>query len=233
MNINQFIEESEKIGIKINSDQLDKLERYYQLLIEWNKKINLTAITEKEEVYLKHFFDSLTLIKAVDLNKDLSLCDVGTGAGFPGIVLKIVFPKLRITLIDSLKKRIDFLNIVIQELDLKDIEALHIRMEDYSRNNREKFDIVTSRAVARTEILVEICIPALKVDGCLLLMKGSCDDEINNSINILKKLNSSIVKIDKFLLPYENSNRTIIFIKKEAISLSKYPRSIDKIKKTL
>jgi len=168
MKENEFIKELEKLNIFLNEDQLLKLDKFYNLLISWNEKINLTRIISKEDVYLKHFYDSLTLIKEVDLTTDLTLCDVGTGAGFPGIVLKIVFPNLKITLIDALQKRINYLNEIIKELELSDIIAIHARSEDYARKNYEKFDIVTARAVANLRILSEICIPMVKVNGYLL-----------------------------------------------------------------
>ena len=136
----EFINELTKLRIHLTEFQIKQLEKYYELLVEWNQKINLTAIIEKEQVYLKHFYDSLTLNKVIDLNQELSLIDVGTGAGFPGLVLKIVFPNLKITLVDSLNKRIEFLKLVIKELDLKDIEAIHERSEEYAKKNREKFD---------------------------------------------------------------------------------------------
>ena len=140
---------------------------------------------EEEDVYLKHFFDSLTLYKVVDLKQEIIMCDVGTGAGFPGIVLKIAFPNLKVILIDSLNKRINFLNEVISILNLKDIEAIHCRMEEYSRKNRNKFDIVVSRAVSNINIMTEISIPALKVGGHMILMKANCEEEIEKSSKIL------------------------------------------------
>ena len=145
MNLDLFIEETKKLGIELTSQQLEKLNQFYELLILWNQKMNLTRIIEKEDVYLKHFYDSLTLSKVIDLKQDLTLCDVGSGAGFPGIVLKICFPNLKITLLDSLKKRVNYLNEIIKELDLKNIEAIHTRAEDYAKQNREKFDIVKIR----------------------------------------------------------------------------------------
>ena len=137
MNQNKFIKEVEELGLEINENKLNQLEKYYKMLIEYNKVMNLTGITEKEEVYLKHFYDSLTIAKIIDLKAETNLCDIGTGAGFPGIVLKIFYPNLKITLIDSLNKRINFLNDVIKELNLKDIEAIHTRIEDYAMENRE------------------------------------------------------------------------------------------------
>ena len=148
MNKDRFINEVKNLGIEITDKKMDQLEKYYELLIEYNKVMNLTGITEKEEVYLKHFYDSLTISKIIDLNNENSLCDLGSGAGFPGIVLKIFYPNLSIVLVDSLNKRINFLNKVIEELELKDIIAIHSRIEDYSKENKEQFDVVTARAVA-------------------------------------------------------------------------------------
>ena len=231
MNKELFIEEVNKLGIDLDEDKLSKLEEFYNLLIEWNERINLTAITNKEDVYLKHFYDSLTLYKEVDLNKNITLCDVGTGAGFPGIVLKIVFPELKITLIDSLQKRVNYLNEVIKELGLKDIEAYHYRMEDYSRENPEKFDIITARAVANTKLLCEISVRSLKVGGRIVLMKANVDEELDNIDNMLKELSLEKPTVNKFMLPVENSNRALVSFKKLDKTKDKYPRNIDKIKK--
>ena len=154
MTENNFVKNVKELGIEINDKQLKQLEKYYELLIEWNEKINLTGITKKEDVYLKHFYDSLTIQKIIDLNDVETLCDVGTGAGFPGLVLKIVFPNLKVTLLDALNKRINFLNDVIEKLELKDIETIHSRSEDYALKNREKFDVVTARAVASLPVLI-------------------------------------------------------------------------------
>ena len=165
-----FIQELEKLEIYLTNKQILELEKYYKLLIEYNKNVNLTSITEKEGVYLKHFYDSLTLFKAIDLNKKYSICDIGTGAGFPGIVLKIVFPNLSITLVDSLEKRIKFLNNVIETLELKDIKTIHSRIEEL--NLKEKFDIVVSRAVAKINVLLELGCQLPKIDGLFVFMKG-------------------------------------------------------------
>ncbi len=161
----EFIDELSKINIILNDKQLEQLDKYYQLLVEWNKKINLTRITDEKEVYLKHFYDSLTLNRVIDLNNHLSVCDVGTGAGFPGVVLKIVFPTLSLTLVDSLLKRINFLNCVIHELNLKDIEAIHARAEDFVKYNKNKYDIVTCRAVIKLSNLINDFIPIFKKKG--------------------------------------------------------------------
>ena len=231
MNKNEFIEELSKINITLSEEQLNKLEKYYELLVFWNEKINLTSITEKEEVYLKHFYDSLTLSKVINLDDNLILCDIGTGAGFPGLVLKICFPKLNITLVDSLEKRIKFLNLVIDELDLENIKAIHTRAEDFAKENIEKFDIVTSRAVAKLNILNELSIPILKVGGYFLPMKANIDGELEQSSNSIKLLNSKLIDVIEFKLPKENSVRNIIKIEKIGITNTKYPRKFDKIKR--
>ena len=230
MSLDLFIEETKKLGIELTSQQLEKLNQFYELLISWNQKMNLTRIIEKEDVYLKHFYDSLTLSKVIDLKQDLTLCDVGSGAGFPGIVLKICFPNLKITLLDSLQKRVNYLNEIIKELDLKNIEAIHTRAEDYAKQNREKFDIVTARAVANLKILSELCIPMVKVNGLFIAMKANVEEEIENSTEILKKLDSKIEKIEIFYLPIENSIRNIIMIQKQKPTNNLYPRRIEKMK---
>ncbi len=230
MNKETFILEVEKLGIEVTPDKLEKIDQFYQLLIEWNQKINLTTIIEEESVYLKHFYDSLTLFRDYDLNQNIKLCDVGSGAGFPGIILKIFFPNLEVTLIDSLNKRIVYLNDVITKLDLKNIEAVHARMEEYSRMHEEEFDIITARAVASLTILSEICVRSLKIDGYLLFMKGNCDEELDNAKTNFSNLSLKIINIDKFLLPIEKSNRTIIKMQKTNKTDKKYPRRFDKIK---
>ncbi len=226
----EFIQELQKLNVDITLEQLEKLEKYYNLLVEWNKKINLTRITEKKDVYLKHFYDSITLIKAIDLNKEKEVCDIGTGAGFPGIVLKIMFPKLKITLVDSLNKRIEFLKLVIKELDLKDIKAVHERGEFYTKNNINKFDLITCRALSKLNIISEICIPAVKINGYFIPMKAQIEEEIKDT-KFLEILNSKIERIISFKLPYEESIRNLIVIKKIRQTNTKYPRKYDKIKK--
>lgn len=233
MNREEFLTAVKELGICITDKQLEQLNEYYKALVEWNKKINLTSITDEKDVYLKHFYDSLTLFKEYDLTKDISLCDVGTGAGFPGIVLKIVFPNLKITLVDSLQKRLKFLDYVIKLLNLKDVELVHERMEDYSKQNEEKFDIITSRAVAKTKILVEISFKALKISGHLILMKSSFEEELSDAEKIIKDIGGEVIDVNTFKLPFENSERALINIKKVRKTEAKYPRSIDKIKKSL
>ena len=233
MNREEFLTAVKELGISITDKQLEQLNEYYKALVEWNKKINLTSITEEKDVYLKHFYDSLTLFKEYDLTKDISLCDVGTGAGFPGVVLKIVFPNLKITLVDSLQKRLKFLDYVIKLLDLKDVELVHERMEDYSKQNEERFDIITSRAVAKTKILVEISFKALKISGHLILMKSSFEEELSDAEKIIRDIGGEVIDVNTFKLPIENSERALINIKKVRKTEAKYPRSIDKIKKSL
>jgi len=231
MNRQEFIDSLELLGISITNDQLKQLASFYNLLIEWNEKINLTAIVEEKEVYLKHFYDSLTLVKVVDLSGDLSLCDVGSGAGFPGIVLKIMFPNLRITLIDSLNKRIIYLNDVIKRLELKNIEAIHVRMEDYSKLNVEKFDIITARAVASISVLAEVSVVALKIEGKLIFMKANGEEELKDAKNAFDKLKLEVINVVNFLLPIENSNRMLVSACKKARTDSVFPRNMDKIRK--
>ena len=210
MNIDTFIEETKKLGINLTQDQLNKLDKYYNLLIEWNNKINLTRIIEKEDVYLKHFYDSLTISKVIDLNNSGLLCDIGTGAGFPGVVLKIVYPNLKVTLVDSLNKRIVFLNEVIKELELTDIIAIHERAE----NIKNKYDIVTSRAVANLKKLSEYCLPLVKENCYFIPMKANVEEELKEAEDTIKRLNGKLVKQETFYLPIEESIRNILLIKK-------------------
>ena len=231
MNRELFVEEVKKLGIDIDDTKLELLEKYYNLLIEWNEKINLTTITKMEDVYLKHFYDSLTLAKEIDFSKDIVLCDVGSGAGFPGIVIKIFFPNTKITLVDSLQKRVNYLNSIIEDLGLKDIIAIHSRMEDYSRLNEEKFDYITARAVADLSVISEVSVRSLKINGSLVFMKANCDEEIEKFIPRAKKLGLIINNINRFELPIEKSVRTLINLKKVTKTNTVYPRRIDIIKK--
>ena len=229
MNIDKFKEVmkfyGEKIDIMFNDEQLDKFYAYMNLLLEWNEKINLTAITDPEEVILKHFIDSLTINKYIEKNK--SIVDVGTGAGFPGIPLKIYRPDIKVTLVDSLNKRINFLNEVISSLKLNNIFTVHSRIEDFGKNNkyRQNFDYVTARAVANLSVLSEYLIPVAKIDGKCICMKGSnIEEEINNSKNAIDILGGKIEKVDEFYLADSDIYRNIILIKKIKNTPSKYPR---------
>ena len=209
MNNNEFIKYLEELNIYPTQDQLDKLDKFYKLLIEWNEKINLTRITEEKDVYLKHFYDSLTITKEVDLSKVNTLCDVGTGAGFPGIVLKIMYPNLQVTLIDSLQKRVNYLNEIIKVLELTDIKAIHTRGEDY----KDKFDVVTSRAVANIEKLVNYTMHLVSKDGVFIAMKGNIDNELTDSIKQKLSKKYKVIKINKFKLPIEESDRSLVVMK--------------------
>ena len=229
MNLNEFKVEVDKLGIKVTEEEISKLEKYALLLKEWNEKINLTAITEKEQVFLKHFYDSLTLVKIIDLSKVDSICDLGTGAGFPGVVLKIFFPNLKLTLVDALNKRINFLDVVVKELNLKNVTLVHARAEEYGKNHRECFDVVTARALSSFPILLEYGIPLLKTCGHLIAMRGLNDSV--DGVNALKVLNSKINNIIEFKLPFEESNRTLVDIVKISQTSLKYPRRYAEIKK--
>lgn len=216
---------AKKIDIVFDDKQLNQFYKYMNLLLEWNEKINLTAIIEPEEVVLKHFVDSLTISKYIEKNSTLT--DVGTGAGFPGIPLKIYRPDLKVTLVDSLNKRINFLNEVISELELEDICTVHSRIEDFGKDNkyREKFDYVTARAVANISVLSEYLIPLSKIEGKCIYMKGSeLEEELNNGKNAIKILGGEIDKVDEFKLPDSDILRNIIIINKVKNTPNKYPR---------
>lgn len=229
MDIKTFINELEKINIIPTKKQLEDLEKYKNMLILYNKKFNLTAIKTSEEIYLKHFYDSLTLIKAIDLKEKLKLLDIGTGAGFPGLVLKIMFPNLDITLLDSNNKKITFLEAVIKELQLVNIKCIYGRAEELNDSYREYFDIITSRAVSHLRIISELSLPYLKVNGLFLPMKGNISSELMESKQTFKILNSKVIDIIEFKLPIENSNRSIAIIKKITSLDTIYPRPYDKI----
>ena len=229
MNIEEFkkimIFYGEKIDIKFTEEQLNQFYEYMNLLLEWNEKINLTAITDPSEVILKHFIDSLTINKYIKENS--TLADVGTGAGFPGIPLKILRPDLKITLVDSLNKRINFLNEVINKLNLVNIETVHSRIEDFGKDKkyRESFDFVTARAVANLAVLSEYLLPIAKVGGQCVCMKGSSvEEELSNGKNAIKVLGGNIKNIDEFVLPDSDMSRNVIIIDKIKNTPNKYPR---------
>lgn len=230
MNDEQFLIEMSKIGYNLSENQINQFNKYYELLVDWNKKINLTSITEKNDVYLKHFYDSATTIKITNFNDNVSICDVGTGAGFPGIVIKILFPEINVVLLDSLQKRIIFLNNVIESLELKKIHTIHSRIEDFSTKNIEKFDYTIARAVAPLNILIEYCLPITKINGKFIAMKSNISQEIIQSEKAMIELGCQLEKIEEFDLPFENSNRNLILIKKYKSSNKKYPRKPNIIK---
>ena len=221
----ELIIQAKKIDVILDEEQIQKFYKYMELLLEWNEKINLTAIVEPRDVILKHFVDSLTICK--ELQKNKTLADIGTGAGFPGIPVKILRPDLDITLIDSLNKRVNFLTMVIEALKLEKIIALHGRIEDFGKNKkyREKFDYVTSRAVANLSTLSEYMIPLVKIGGKCICMKGSnIDEELKKDEKAIKILGGKIEKVDTFLLPDNDMGRNIILIKKEKEKHNKYTR---------
>ena len=222
--------ECSEIGVELNDFQLEQFEKYYKLLIEWNKKINLTRITEPDEVVTKHFVDSLTLLKYCEIPENAKVIDVGTGAGFPGIPLKIVRPDINLTLLDSLNKRLNFLNEVCGEIGIK-AELVHARAEDGAKNveYRERFDFAVSRAVARLNTLSEYCIPYIKVGGKFISMKGpELSEELGEAKAAIKTLGGEVDKVSEFDL--KDSGRTIVVINKITKTPKTYPRHSSKIK---
>ncbi|MBQ6687379.1 MAG: 16S rRNA (guanine(527)-N(7))-methyltransferase RsmG [Bacilli bacterium] len=230
MNKEEFILETKKLGIELNGEQISLFEKYCEELLLYNEHTNLTAIRNVEDVYLKHFYDSITIVKNINLTKE-SVIDVGTGPGFPGVVLKIIFPEINLTLLDSNNKKTKFLKYICDKLGFYDVKIVNERIEDYVKNNRYKFDIATARAVSHLRIISELCLPLLKDSGLFVALKGEATKEIEESKDTLKVLNSEIVKNTKFLLPKENSNRTILSIKRNSDIPDVYPRSYDKILK--
>jgi len=217
-------EKAKKIGIELEEGQVQKFYQYMDLLLEWNEKINLTAITEPKEIILKHFIDSLTIAKQIEDGK--RLIDVGTGAGFPGIPLSIIKEEVEITLLDSLNKRIIFLQEVINTLELKNIKAVHARVEEFAKNKKERsqYDMATSRAVAPLNVLLEYLLPLVKVEGKCICMKGSNIEEVKASAKALSILGGEIEEIEKITLPESDMNRHIIIVKKKKETPAKYPR---------
>lgn len=220
-----MLKELKELNIVLSEIQLNQFYKYMNILIEWNKVMNLTSIVEPNEIIIKHFVDSLTILKYI--KKKDKIIDVGTGAGFPGIPIKIAFPETNVTLLDSLNKRIKFLDEVIKELKLKNIQTVHGRVEDYGKDekNREKYDISLARAVAPLNILLEYLIPLAKVNGACLCMKGAnVEEEIKSSINAINILDGRLVDTEEFCIPNTDMKRKIIYIKKIKETKKKYPR---------
>lgn len=224
---NLLQKEADTLLLTLTKKQIQQFNEYYRILVEWNEFMNLTAITEFEEVIKKHFVDSLSIVKAIDMNEIQTVIDIGTGAGFPGIPLKIVFPHLKVTLLDSLNKRIKFLKQVIESLELEEINTIHGRAEDYAKQKayREQYDLCVSRAVANLSTLSEYCLPYVKVDGMFVPYKsGEIDNELLCSKNAVKILGGKIQNVIKFKLPGTDIGRSFVKIRKIKSTEKKYPR---------
>ena len=231
MNIEQFIQALKEKGIELTEKQLNQFELYYKELVEWNEKMNLTNITEKEDVYLKHFYDSLTLAFDYPLSNQ-SIADIGAGAGFPSIPLKIVYPDLKVTIVDSLNKRITFLNHLVKVLELENVNAIAARAEEYAINHREQFDLVSARAVARLNVLDELCLPLVRVGGMFISLKGNQGViEVEEAKNGILKLGGKVIEVHEFELP-NHDHRVNVLIQKEKSTPKQYPRNFGKIKKS-
>lgn len=227
LNTSVFYSGIEKLGILLSEQQIKQFLKYYEMLIEKNKVMNLTAITEFEEVVVKHFIDSISIAKYYSMEKVSSVIDVGTGAGFPGIPLKIVYPDLSVTLLDSLNKRVKFLAEVCEELGLQNVEIIHGRAEDFGNiaDYREKYEVCVSRAVANLSTLSEYCLPFVKIGGYFIPYKsGNIDEELQSSKKALNILGAKVEKIENFMLPDTEIGRSFIFIKKTKNMPKKYPR---------
>ena len=220
-------EAAEQIDIAVSEDQAKQFFEYYRLLVEWNEKINLTSITAMDEVISKHFIDSATFLLALSPKPGSKLLDLGTGAGFPGLPLKIIRPDFNVFLVDSLRKRVDFLRLVIESLKLDKVEAIHARAEELGKQKgfRESFDLVTSRAVAKLSILAEYCLPFCKVGGHFIALKGpNIKEEIEASKKALAVLGGELTEIKELLLPVTGEKRNLLIIHKKGVSPSQYPR---------
>lgn len=222
-----FAEQLAEHGLALTEQQKEQFQLYFKLLVEWNEKMNLTGITEEEAVYEKHFFDSLSLSFFLDFNEIQSVADIGSGAGFPSLPLKIAYPHLRVTIVDSLNKRILFLQHVVEQLGLKEVSCLHGRAEDIARmpEHRDRYDLVTARAVARLAALNELCLPFAKKEGQFASMKGAFPaEEITEAGRSLKELRGEVKETFEMKLPFEQSDRHIICIRKLAATPKLYPR---------
>ena len=232
MNPETFIAQCAAHGLVLNDQQIAQFERYYQLLVEWNEKMNLTAITQREEVYLKHFYDCLMALWNMPLdNYALQLCDVGAGAGFPSIPLKIAHPELQVTIVDSLQKRLTFIEHLAEELGLEGVSCVHGRAEDVGQNPayRGQFDLVTARAVASLNVLAEYCLPLVKIGGQFLALKAQkSDQELEEARAAISILGAKLIKVTEDQLPVESADRRYILIQKTKETPNKYPRKAGK-----
>lgn len=226
MNAQQFSESLKSHGITLDERQLNQFRRYYELLVSWNEKVNLTAVTDETDVYLKHFYDSLTPLFYIDIEENAGVCDVGAGAGFPSIPMKIVRPDLKITIVDSLNKRINFLNELTAELGLDKMHLIHDRAENFGQYTaRHMFDIVTARAVANLNVLAELCLPLVRTGGRFIVLKGRKGlEELDDSEFALDLLGGEVIGTHSFVLPEEDSERHILNIGKTHKTSKKYPR---------
>lgn len=223
----QFVRDLEELGLRLSENQIEQFLIYYEMLVEWNQVMNLTAITAYDDVMKKHFLDSVSLIKAYDVTKPASVIDVGTGAGFPGLALKIAYPDMTITLLDSLNKRIQFLNAVIETLQLRGVQTIHGRAEDFAKPGklREKYDLCVSRAVANLATLSEYCLPFVKKDGCFISYKSEkVSEELTAAERAISLLGGRAEKQVEFQLPDSDIYRNLVVIKKVGVTPLKYPR---------
>ena len=225
----EFIENCKLLNIKITEEIYNKLCTYHKLLVEWNNKFNLTTILEEKDVFLLHFYDSLCLSKSTDLNKNIELCDFGTGAGFPGVVIAIIFSNTNVTLVESNNKKCIFLEEVKKQLNLKNITVINKRIEEYAKETREKYDVVTCRAVTSIPIIIEIATSLIKVGGYLLPLKANCEEEVKKYKYLEKDFSLKLENIIKYNLPINNANREIPVYKKTEKTNEKYPRNYGSI----
>jgi 16S rRNA (guanine527-N7)-methyltransferase len=227
MNITEFTSHLEEKGISLSTKQLDQFQLYFKELVEWNEKMNLTAITDQEGVYLKHFYDSISASFTFDFSQDISIVDVGAGAGFPSLPLKICFPHLKVSIVDSLNKRITFLQHLVDVLQLENVHLYHDRAEIFAQQNehRQAYDVAMARAVARLNVLTELCVPLVKVDGIFIAMKGAKGkEELEEAKKAIQLMGGQLKSVTPFYLPEDEGERNIIVIEKKKTSPKKYPR---------
>jgi 16S rRNA (guanine527-N7)-methyltransferase len=221
-----------ELNIELSEQQLKQFDIYYKFLIEYNEITNLTRITDEEEVYFKHFYDSLTIVKSIDMHKINTLCDMGAGAGFPSIPLKIIYPHLKLTIIDSLGKRITFLKLLVEKLNLDHVFLVYDRIENYAKTHHDKFDLVTARALGKLPLILELGLPMTKMNSFFVAYKSkNYEEELSDSVNALNLLGGEVTKIIQFEIPNAFGDRVHILIKKHKKSPLMYPRSFSAIKK--